>query len=178
MSAMIPQAELDALVQALQTTEGAGPVETALAAWPEDPRLHFLHGSVLAGDRAYPAARQAMARALDLAPDFAIARFQLGFLEFTSGEPERARDTWRPLDALPPGHALRLFVDGLLMLVRDDAVGAIATLKAGIQANADNPALNGDMQLLIDTLSRDAGTEAPTSETDLLLRQFGASTRH
>jgi tetratricopeptide (TPR) repeat protein len=177
---LYPQDALEALLQGLSGGDGVGAVDDALALHPADPRLHFLRGSVLAGERRYPEAREAIARAVELAPDYAIARFQLGFLEFTSGEPGVAAQTWAPLQALPTGHALRLFASGLMRLPEDDVDGAVDLLRRGIEANDETPPLNRDMQMLIDELARSQAPDdpEPTSETDLLLRQLGVGGRH
>ncbi len=174
-----PQSDLEALVG--QLAQGAGPeaVEALLRLHPADPRLLFLHGSTLAGERRYPEARAAIARAVEAAPEFWIARFQLGFLEFTSGEPTLAGETWGPLATRPEGDALRLFAEGLMRLPLDDTAGAIDLIRRGMAANTENPALNNDMQLLVDELTRAGGPgdPEPTSETDLLLRQLGHGAR-
>lgn len=178
--AQYPQDRLEALVQALAAGAGVEAIDVALTECAADPRLHFLRGSVLAGERRYPEARIAIGHAVSLAPDFAIARFQLGFLEFTSGEPDLARVTWAPLQDLPEGDALRLFANGLLRLTADDVDGAVADLGQGIEANVENPALNRDMQRLIDELTRPTAPttdDEPLSETQQLLRQLGG-TRH
>lgn len=178
--ALYPQDQMEELLEALSSGGGADVIDAALAACPEDPRLHFLRGSVLAGERRYDEARQAMGHAVELAPDYAIARFQLGFLQFTSGNVVEAAQAWDGLQSLPSEHALRLFAEGLMRLPADDVQGAVALLRKGIDANGENPALNRDMQMLIDELLRAGETppeDEPTSETQLLLRQLGG-TRH
>lgn len=168
---LCPDDELNGLLA--EVTSGAADLSSSLERYPADPRLHFLHASLLAGNRDYPAARAAMAHALELAPGFEIARFQLGFLEFTSGEPGPAAATWGPLGELSPDHPLRLFSEGLMRLTADDVPGAVALLRRGMALNEANPPLNRDMQLLVSALTEgdDPGAE-PTSETDLLMRQF------
>ena len=86
---LCPEDRLLALVGVLGEDEASGmrQLETLLSNYPGDPRLHFLKGSVLAGNQDYVAARDVMRRAVDLAPDYPIARFQLGFLLLTCGEP-------------------------------------------------------------------------------------------
>jgi tetratricopeptide (TPR) repeat protein len=171
---LCPQDEIEALAQSLSETEGVSDVDGALALYPSDHRLHFLRGSVLAGDRRYDEARESMRKAIDLVPDYSIARFQLGFLEFTSGEPAVAAATWTRLQDLPSDDPLRLFSEGLMLLVEDDASGAIERLRRGIELNDINPSLNRDMELLISELSNAQTSEAqPNSETQMLLRQFG-----
>lgn len=182
---LLPQTDMDTLAIRLADGGGVDLVDQALQTHPDDPRLHFLRGSVLAGDKAYGEARTAVGHAVRLAPDYDIARFQLGFLEFTSGELSAAAQTWKPLLSGPQGDPLRLFAEGLLCLPGDDIVGALARLGAGIAANGAYPPLNRDIELLIDQLSAleanttQAGPEPePTSETDFLLRQFGPTTHH
>ncbi|MBO9714810.1 hypothetical protein [Sphingomonas sp.] len=181
--------EIQQLIAAMQSDR---PDELAFAdqlieAYPEDPRLHFLRGSLLAGSGRPIEAHASLSRAVALAPDFAIARFQLGFFELTSGEAARALKTWEPLDTLPEGHYLGHFVAGLRHLIRDEFAQAITSLREGIAVNQENLPLNRDMQLIIDECAPLAGgessdatrAEAERSATSFLLDQFGASgTKH
>lgn len=178
---LCPQERLEALVGGLGDSDELGSLDQALEDFPSDPRLHFLQGSVLAGSKRYPEARSAMGRAVELAPDYSIARFQLGFLEFTSGEAGLADQTWAPLQGLQAEHPLRQFAEGLMRLPADDIEGAIVRLRRGMAGNTEVPALNRDMQLLIDELLKDGSSppdDEPTSETQMLLRQLGAGTKH
>lgn len=155
-----------------------------IEAYPEDARLHFLRGSVLAGIGRPIEAHASLSRAVALAPQFELARFQLGFFELTSGEAARALATWQPLDALDPDHYLAHFVAGLRNLIRDEFDAAITSLRAGIAVNADNAPLNRDMQLIIDQcVELGAGKTAQqspdeASATSFLLDQFGRGTTH
>jgi tetratricopeptide (TPR) repeat protein len=169
--------------QLLSAMSANAPDELALAerlveAYPEDPRLQFLRGSMLAGRGRPIEAHAALSRAVQLAPDFALARFQLGFFELTSGEAVRALATWEPLIELPADHYLALFVTGLRHLVHDRFGETITALEAGIAANDENLPLNRDMQLIIDQCSELAPNgypaEAETSATSFLLDQLGA----
>lgn len=69
-------------------------VENLLHEFPDDARLHFLYGSTLIGDGRLIEGHRALTRAVEIAPDFAIARFQLGFFQLTSGEPASALQTF------------------------------------------------------------------------------------
>src|ERR1700712_2563339 len=93
---LCPGDALDALVAQLRHDDDGGLAKLGelLVSWPLDPRLHFLQGSVLAGLQRYDEGRRAMARAVDIAPDYALARFQLGFLELTSGRALDAVAVW------------------------------------------------------------------------------------
>lgn len=162
---------------------GLAEIDRLLADYPADARLHFLKGSVLAGVQRYPEARGAMRQAVALAPGFAIARFQLGLLELSSGEAEAASATWGPLGQLPADDPLRLFAEGLRCLAADDFEGAIRLLREGIALNEANPAINRDMQLVIGqaeaAIDAQAASEEPSSLTHFALQQFAArSTKH
>lgn len=155
------------------------PIDVLLADFPEDARLHFLRGSILAGAGRLIEAYGSLSRAVEIAPDYALARFQLGLFQLTSGEPENALDTFGRLDRLPDGHYLRKFVDGLRCLIRDDFVGTVENLKRGIQLNTENPPMNNDMQLLVDQcqqLISAAPDGGAVSETSLILNQFSGRT--
>ncbi len=153
------------------------------AEFPSDPRLRFLFGSVLAGAGEYAQARSEMMEALRISPSYAIARFQLGLLELTSGEPHAAEATWRLLDDLPADDPLRVMAGGLKSLARDQFSDAVRQLEHGITLNTQFPALNLDMRLLINEIAAVAarGAEPPqeTSAAHLLLQQYKTKpTRH
>lgn len=179
-----PAERLSALIADIQAdaAQGLDAVFTALADYPADARLHFLQGSLLAGAQRYGEAHDAMRKAVEIAPGFEIARFQLGFLQLTSGDAGAAEETWRPLADLAQAHPLRLFSIGLNHLARDDFAQAIALLKEGIARNTENLPVNRDMGLLLqkaqEALDGPASGNEVTSATDLLLREFGDRTRH
>lgn len=186
---LCPEPELAALIEQMGSHESNAIRRLAvlLTEYKSDPRLHFLEGSLLAEQRDYPAARDAMRRAVDLAPDFAIARFQLGFLLLTCGEPHTAQEAWGPLYGLPQDNYMRMFVVGLCHLIRDEYDDAVVHLGDGIARNHENPAMNNDMQLIIDEIHRrplqplDDGrnSDAPLSSAQLMLQQASLkATRH
>lgn len=146
-----------------------GAIDAALSAWPDDHRLHFLKGSLMIGLKRFIGAHSAMAKAVALAPEFAIARFQLGFFELTSGEADAAKSTWQPLKAqLPAEHWMLYFVDGLEHLAADRFAECILALRHGIEHNTENLPLNTDMSLIIEKCAELLGNEgsAPSSGND------------
>ena len=178
-----------ALVEAIQqgADDEVARTDRLLVEYPEDPRLHFLRGSLLAGLGRPIEALPALRRAVEIAPDFTIARFQLGFFLLTSGEPAEALGVWGPLAMLPKDHYFRLFVAGLTHLIRDEFDETVRFLEQGIAANQENPPLNRDMQLIIDQVhglksaepAGDAAGDDSVSATSFLLGQFGAKpTKH
>lgn len=163
---------------------GLARIEGLLARYADDPRLHFLKGSILASSQQYPDAINAMRTALQIEPDYPIARFQLGLLQLSSGDAMAATTTWGPLSLLPENHYLHLFVRGLHHMMRDEFDAANASLEAGIVANTELAATNRDMRLLISemqarTLSTPTEAQAtgdkmtdPTSPTHFLLNML------
>lgn len=180
--AICPDARLSAALTIVQAddVEGIREVGRLLTAFPNDARLHFLYGSVLAGVQRYDEGRAAMQRAVELAPDYDLARFQLGFLEFTSGLAAAAAATWTPLVEAPDPSIFAHFASGLNALARDDFSEAERLLEEGMRANDEHPLINGDMQLLLDEVRARApsdplvedGAETAQSATHQLLQQF------
>ncbi len=153
--ALCPEASIQTAVAIIQQSDEAGLIEIdrLLAIYSGDPRLHFLKGSILAGVQRYEEGCAAMRRAIELAPEYHLARFQLGFLEFTSGMPEAAVETWGPFISLDEGAAFRLLSEGLDSLACDDFGKADHLLRRGIAANLEHPLINSDMQLLLDEIA-------------------------
>ena len=180
--------DLQTLVAAIQSDDANDlhEVDRLLTRFPDDPRLHFMRGSILAGRQQAILAHDALARAVELAPDFHLARYQLGFFELTSGEADRALSTWGPLLRLAEDHYLRRFVEGLIHLVRDEFDEAITEMEQGITLNQENEPLNNDIRLLLaecrklaaDSAGKGPGGDGDLSATSLLLGQFIPGSRH
>ncbi|MEM1051670.1 MAG: hypothetical protein AAGI28_06190 [Pseudomonadota bacterium] len=194
---LAPDSDIEQLVATLSAPDAddLAPIDTLLQRYPDDPRLHFMRGSVLAGQSEHIKAHEALSRAVEIAPDYAIARYQLGFFELTSGEADRALATWGPLLRAPKDNYLRVFVEGMVHVIRDEFAEAIAKFEQGITLNQENLPMNGDIELLMRELKAkmDAGTDGPgasdkpqddedaaaTSATSLLLGQLGGNpTKH
>jgi len=176
----------DALLQLTElasgdTRQGLRRAEALLATYAHDPRLHFLRGSLLAALQRYDEAVAPMQEAIEIAPGFHIARFQLGLLHLTSGSAERAAETWRPLDGLDADDPLRLFAEGLQRMARDEYPAAERLLRDGMARNREHPPLNHDMQMMLDRMHEQADppAEDASSQAHWLL-QVSASkqTKH
>lgn len=184
LSDLCPDESFAALLEAIQSDEQSGlfELQQLMTVHKDDARLHFLSGSLLASQGDFKAARAAMRLAVDLAPGFEIARFQLGFLHLTSGEDILAQEAWGPLHSLPENHFLQLFVRGLSLMTREDLAGAARLLEEGIRQNSENEPLNRDMNLILEEIrnrSDISGEDAPFSSAHLLLQQSAfKGTRH
>lgn len=136
---------------------------------------------MLAGLARFADAREAMTTAIDIAPDYALARYQLGFLELTSGHAAAAQATWGPLEQLAPDNPLRIFARGLREMIADRFAEAIALFEQGMAVNQENPVINSDIRLLIERMQAvDLTTAAnePISAAHLLLQQYTDRTKH
>lgn len=182
--------QIASLVELISVDEAAGlrELDELLSTVRTDARLHFLKGSMLAAAGEFEQAIMTIRHAVDLAPDFDLARFQLGFLLLTSNEPYAAQEAWGPLHGLPRDTYLRMFVEGLCHLIRDEFEEAAISLNRGIELNMDNLPLNADMRLILaqmeagqrDTISGAGDIDvSPMSATQMLLQQSALkSTRH
>lgn len=185
MEQFCPDERLAEAVELVGSDDSAGLARVAalLDDHPHDPRLHFLYGSLLAAAGRFEEARVAMGRSVEIAPDYAIARFQLGLLELSSGDPQAACATLNPLAEDEAEAALPLFARGLQHLARDELGAARALLRRGIAVNREHPLVSRDMELIIAGIGETApagGEEEPdVSAADFLLRQSAAkSTKH
>lgn len=184
-SILCPDDTIGSIIRQLQIDDAGGlaTIASMQISYPLDPRLHFLKGSVLAGLQRYDEGRSAMARAIEIAPDYALARFQLGFLDLTSGRAVDAIGVWQPLFNLPEDEPLRIFAEGLTNLAGDNFAEARRLLTKGIELNVENPLISADMQLILDEINDGTpahSTEpvavpdqsAPSSAAHMLLQQY------
>jgi tetratricopeptide (TPR) repeat protein len=91
-------------------------------------------------------------RTVALAPDFPMARFQLGQALLVRGVGIEAREVLAPLANLPGNVALSCYARGLIAAANEDAAEAIAQLEAGLAYEQDIPALAQDMQRVVGNL--------------------------
>ncbi len=175
------ESDIDGVTRAMDVSseDGLRQTERLIAQFPNDARLHFLKGSMLVTLGRPIEAHASLCLAVHLAPDFSLARFQLGLFELTSGEADQALRSWEPLGALAEDHYLRFFVTGLTHLIRDEFAECVVWLRKGITRNQENQPLNRDMQMvidqctpLIDSKSAPVMADERGSETSFLLRQL------
>lgn len=127
---------------------------------------HFLIGSEYAAAGDAEAAEQAFARAVLLAPDFGLARYQLGLLQFSTARAAMALVTWQPLLSLPPADPLVHFVRGFEALARDGFDEALHHYREGLACNDINQGLAADIQRLVEAVERLPGPQAAPAPSE------------
>jgi tetratricopeptide (TPR) repeat protein len=109
----------------------------------------FLIGSHHASQGDTEQAELAFANAVLLSPEFPMARYQLGTLQFSAGRAATALVSWQPLLSLPESDPLPHFVRGYAALAQDDFEGAVRHYEDGLARNTGNEALSGDVRKII-----------------------------
>ena len=128
-------------------------LEEALNQSLTDSQLHYLLGAEYAQIGEYENAIGTMTQAITLNPELYTAIFRLGLLYQTLGQPDQATQTWAPLADLPENNSLRLFSLGLQHLAKDEFTQCQALLEEGMKNNHSDPALNADMQKVLENIA-------------------------
>jgi tetratricopeptide (TPR) repeat protein len=152
-------ADLDRLLSEGLAASRAGQRDAALAlfqraseAEPAAALPHFLLASEQASAGDFAQAELSFATALLLAPDFTLARYQLGLLQFSSNRAPVALLTWQPLLALDPEEALLHFVRGFSALAQNAFAEALAHFRRGLACTPANPALLSDIVQVVEAV--------------------------
>lgn len=115
--------------------------------------MHFMNASHLASIGNNSEAEEEFSRAILLMPDFPLARYQFGFLQFLQGRVAQAQLTWQPLLApaqrTAESNTLACFVDGFAALARNDLVQALALFRMGLTYGFSNEPLLDDIRKII-----------------------------
>lgn len=170
---------------ASQANDGAQAVEwfrKASAAEPAAGLPQFLLGAELASMGNMDQAEAAFSNATRLAPDFPMARYQLGLLQFSSGRAAIALLTWQPLLQLPDSDPLPHFVNGFAALAHDRFDEALRHYEQGLALNTTNNALSADIEKVIAGIkalapnaalaAENPGELAAESDTHVLLANY------
>ena len=138
--------------------------QRASEADPASALPHFLLASEQASAGDFARAELAFATALLLAPDFALARYQLGLLQFSSSRAPVALLTWQPLFSLPEEEALLHFVRGFSALAQNAFDESLGHFRRGLQCTPANPALCSDILQVVEAVERLAAGTPPPEE--------------
>jgi tetratricopeptide (TPR) repeat protein len=125
-------------------------------------------------------AEEGFRKTVELAPDFPIARFQLGQLLLVKGDAESAKNLLAPLTQLPAGQALPWYAKGLIAAANEDAKEAITQLQSGLACEQEIPVLAQDMQRVLNNLHALTGggepspiTQTTSAAAPLFLSSYG-----
>lgn len=135
----------------------------------DDPRngvLRFLLAAELAHLQDYDGALLEFSAAIALDPTLDIARFQLGLLHLTLTQVDHALAVLGPLENLADDNPLKHFKRGLVALIHDDTPEFLRSMQRGTELNSTNPALQRDMQLLVDRISQASTTPGTKIRSD------------
>lgn len=135
----------------------------------------FLIGSHHASQGELEQAELAFANAVLLSPEFTMARYQLGTLQFSAGRAATALVSWQPLLSLPESDPLPHFVRAYAALAQDDFETAIRYYEDGLARNTGNEALSGDIRKII---ARIAELQAAASDAAPPQAADGAEENH
>lgn len=147
----------DNIVEAIKIFQRASATDPT-AALPQ-----FLLGAEFAALGDMTQAEAAFANATRLAPEFPMARYQLGLVQFSSGRAAMGLLTWQPLLDLPDTDPLPHIVNGFAALAQDRFEEALAFYEQGLARNTANPPLSGDIEKVMagirDAMARNAEAE-------------------
>lgn len=127
--------------------------ERAIAAAPSWAVPYFLIGSEYAALGDMHKAETAIANAVFLDPQFHIARYQLGLLQYTVGRAAAALVTWQPLSLLAHEQGLPQFVRGFIELAHDHFEEAKQHFADGLAEPDVNPSVAGDIRKVLAGMS-------------------------
>lgn len=112
--------EISVLIAAKDYDNAMKALEGPLASQPDDPKVHVMHGALLAARRQYPGAQAAFRKALDLSPGSAPVMFNLAEIEFVLGHYAEAGEFYTKLRPMMPENKMLLYRQYLCALMLDN----------------------------------------------------------
>lgn len=112
-----PLQEISTLIAAKDYDKAMAELQKSLTSEPRNPRVHVMHGAVLAARRQYPEARAAFQKALDLSPGSVATMFNLAEIEFVLGDYASAGDLYAKLRPQMPDNKILLYRQYLCALM-------------------------------------------------------------
>jgi tetratricopeptide (TPR) repeat protein len=144
-----------------ETSSNLAELRRAASNDPRNGVLRYLLAAELAHLQDYDAALLEFSAAIALDPSLDVARFQLGLLHLTLTQTDHALAVLAPLENLAEDNPLKHFKRGLAALIEDDLPSFSRSMQRGIELNTANQALQRDMQMLLEHVSRATPPAAP-----------------
>jgi tetratricopeptide (TPR) repeat protein len=132
-------------------------------------------------------AEEGFKRAVELGPDFPMARFQYGQILLVKGDLPECKAVLQPLTTLDNSLALTHFAKGMVAAADEQLDDAIQSLQYGLSLPQDIPVLADDMSRVLNNLHalkngggatpviNEAPAVMPTTSTPLYLSEYGKS---
>lgn len=130
-------------------------LQKALAAAPDNPRLHGGVGDLFIRLERYDDAIAALQRATQLAPQFAPAWHTLGLAHRGKGAMDAAERAWRQALAAAPNYMPPRMALVSVLLGKADYAGAVTLIDEGIKANPNEMELVNGLAWLLATCPTD-----------------------
>lgn len=137
---------------------------------------HFLIGSEHAAAGDMEAAEAALANAVLLSPEFTLARYQLGLLQFSTARAASALVTWEPLLGGAATDSLASFVRGFAALAQQAFDEALQHFQEGLACADVNPAVAGDIRQVMHAVQALNDPQQPAEDAGtghVLLAAYG-----
>lgn len=152
-------------------------LKSALRIDADNAKAQYMLAAQYAEIGMYERALEHMQASVQLDPDLHTAHFQLGLLHLTAGRLVEADLAWRPLDALGDDSEFFLFKSGLLVLANDEGQKCIEFIERGLEANVSNPALNKDMERVVEDVKKQlsqvpGGAAEELPQSNVLLNSY------
>ncbi|WP_444927569.1 tetratricopeptide repeat protein [Microbulbifer sp. TRSA002] len=146
----------------------------------KQPATHLLLAAEYAQIKFFDRAIEEMQMSIEMAPTLWVAHFQLSQVYLVTQQIEKAKNIWQHLVITPntPKY-FQLFSNGLLAIIEEQTQSGLDLLRQGIQSNTENPALNSDIEQIIQVVTETAKEEKSVAENSdainkMLLSQYGA----
>ncbi|WP_299585309.1 hypothetical protein [uncultured Microbulbifer sp.] len=132
--------------------------------------------------KLYDRAIEGMQTAIAMAPELWIAHFQLGQLYLVTQKISDAKNIWSHLvNSTNSPKYFQDFAKGLLAIADEDTEGGIEILRKGITENSENPALNNDIEKIIEATANQSPHQEEAKDDSnensavnkMLLSQYG-----
>ncbi|WP_444925669.1 hypothetical protein ACJJIQ_14590 [Microbulbifer sp. ANSA003] len=146
------------------------------------PAKHLMLAAEYAQVKLFDRAIQGMKKAIEMEPLLWVAHFQLSQVYLVSQKIAEAREVWQYLASSPEApDYFQLFSSGLLLITEEKYPEGIQLLEKGKEKNNENPALNSDIDKIIQ-LTSPSDTEGNTTEAssnivmnEMLLSKYGSN---